>query len=325
VNARLFVASLASLCLIVLGARLARAQDRVIDTREAGKHFDHGVALYGEADYPGALAEFRRAYALAPNSAVLFNIGEAQFQLQDYAGALTSFNRYLVEAPPGAAHRADVEADIEVLRARVGHITIVTVPPGADVAVDDQPAGKTPLDERVLVSVGHRRVTAAFAGGPPITRFVDVAADDDLSVTLQAPPAVVAAQTPAPAPSPTRSPAAPEPRGGVSLQAIGWITTGALAAGAVSTGIMAWKESMDLKSARDAYPTSASTLQQDSDRTRTFSVVADSLTAAAVVAGSVTLVSSLLGRRHRVTETGRATSPVRLQIAPTSIRFAMTF
>ena len=315
-------ASVVSLVAFGLIARGAGAQDRFIDTREAGKHFDHGVVLYGEADYPAALAEFKRAYALAPNSAVLFNIGEAQFQLQDYAGALASFTRYLVEAPPGAAHRADVESDIEVLRTRVGHLTIATVPPGAEVSVDEQPAGKTPLDDRVLVSVGHRKVTATFAGSPPVTRYVDVAADDDISVTLQASAALAPAPAMLAAPSQAPRASAPEEtRSGVSLAAIGWITTGVLAAGAVSTGIVAWKDSVDLRNARDSFPVSAATLQQDSDRTRTFSIVADSLSAAAVVVGSITLASTIFShRRPHTTETAW-----RLQLAPASVRFALTF
>jgi hypothetical protein len=315
------VASFTFIVALGLAARSAPGQERVIDTREAGRHFDHGVVLYGEADYPAALAEFRRAYALAPNSAVLFNIGEAQYQLQDYAGALTTFNRYLVEAPPGAPHRADVENDVEVLRTRVGHLTIATVPVGADVTIDDQPAGRTPLDERVVVSVGHRRVTATFPGSPPVTRYVDVAADDDLSVTLQLPPASAAPQpfvtVPAVAP---KAAVQVDGRSGASLQALGWIATGALAAGAVSTGIVAWKESVDLKNARDSFPVSAATLQQDSDRTRTYSIVADSLTAAAVVLGSVTLVSAILSHRHHSTETA-----LHVLVDPAAVRAAFTF
>jgi hypothetical protein len=317
-----FVASLAVIAALGLAARGAGAQDRIIDTREAGRHFDHGVVLYGEADYPAALAEFRRAYALAPNSAVLFNIGEAQYQLQDYAGALGTFNRYLVEAPPGAAHRADVENDVEVLRTRVGHLTIVTVPTGADVSVDDQPTGKTPLDDRVLVSVGHRKVTAAFPGTPPVVRYVDVAADDDLSVTLQAPAAPVA--PPQSAPTPQTAPRAGGPdesHPGTSLRTVGWIATGALAAGAVGTGILAWKESVDLKNARDSFPVSSATLQQDSDRTRAYSIVADSLTAAAVVIGSVTVASAVLShRRPHSVETA-----LRVFLAPAGVRAAITF
>jgi tetratricopeptide (TPR) repeat protein len=117
-------------------------------------HFDRGVTLYGETDYPGALVEFKRAYALSPNSAVLYNIGEAQYQIQDYASALVTFTRYLVEVPPGGPHRGEVENNVEVLRTRVGHLTIVTVAPGADVSVDDRPAGKTPFDDRCSSASG---------------------------------------------------------------------------------------------------------------------------------------------------------------------------
>jgi Tfp pilus assembly protein PilF len=48
-------------------------------TRDAGKHFQRGVALFNEADYAGALAEFKKAYELAPNPAVLYNIGQTHF------------------------------------------------------------------------------------------------------------------------------------------------------------------------------------------------------------------------------------------------------
>jgi hypothetical protein len=317
-----FLVSLAGVVAFALTARGVGAQERVIDTREAGRHFDHGVVLYGEADYPAALAEFRRAYALAPNSAVLFNIGEAQYQLQDYASALATFNRYLVEAPPGAAHRLDVENNIEVLRTRVGHLTITTVPVGAEVAVDDQPAGKTPLEDRVVVSVGHRKVSATFPNGPPVVRYVEVAADDDLSVTLQAQPSPVTPLAFATVPVTAAHAATPEEvRSGASLQAVGWIATGALAAGAVSVGIVAWKESVDLRNARDSFPVSAATLQQDADRTRVYSIVADSLTAAAVAVGSVTVASAIL--RHRRPHSTE--SAVRVFLAPAAVRAAFTF
>ena len=66
----------------------ARAEDGALASQhDAAKHFERAVVLYGESDYQGALVEFKRAYAIAPNPTVLYNIGEAQFQLQDYAGA----------------------------------------------------------------------------------------------------------------------------------------------------------------------------------------------------------------------------------------------
>src|ERR1043165_5818761 len=63
--------------------------------KEAGKHFQRGVTLYNEADYRAALVEFKRAYEIAPNSAVLYNIGQTYYQLQNYAAALVALGRYL--------------------------------------------------------------------------------------------------------------------------------------------------------------------------------------------------------------------------------------
>ena len=274
--------------------RTAHAQETDESIRDAGRHFQRGVALYGEADYRAALIEFKRAYSIAPNAAVLYNVGETQYQMQDYAGALTTFEHYLDEAPPADAHRTDVEASVPILRARVGHLMIATVPAGADVSVDDQPIGRTPLDRpSLLVSVGRRKVTAAVPGRPAMTRFVDVAAEDNAAVVLQLAPAAEAATVPAPrtgssAPVATRTSA-----GSIPWFALGWSGTGALAAGAVSFGLVALKESNDLKTQRASYPVSAGVLQHDASLVTTYSAVADTLAVAATIAGGVTLLSAL--------------------------------
>jgi len=181
------VGVLAAVSLVTFAATSASAQERGASTRDAAKHFQRGVTLYGEADYRGALVEFKRAYALTPNTAVLYNVGETEFQLQDYAGALTTFERYEAESGSSDPQRAEVENTIEVLRSRVGRVSVTTVPPGADVTVDDRAVGKTPLDKSVLVSVGHRKVTASFVGRTPVVRYVDVAANDNQTVTLEVP------------------------------------------------------------------------------------------------------------------------------------------
>jgi PEGA domain len=290
-------------------------------SRQASKHFQHAVSLYGEADYRAALVEFKRAYTLAPNPSVLYNVGETQYELQDYAGALTTFEHFLAEAAAGDAHRPEVDADLEVLRARVGHVTIVTVPPGADVTVDDQPAGKTPLDRPLLVSIGHRKVVAAIGGRAPITRYVDVAADDNLSITLQlpdAPEAVPGLET-----SSNPVDAVGAPHGNRTWRIVGWSTAGALAAGAVTFGVLAILESRDLATARDAFPASSQTLSHDSQLTTTYSVVADSLAAAAVVVGSVTLLSTWLSSSG-APRTG-SSGATRIMLGPTSLRLQTTF
>jgi hypothetical protein len=317
----LFVSAVCGALLLAPGAS---ADDGPAAVHEAGKHFQRAVSLYGEADYRAALVEFKRAYAGSPHVSVLYNIGETQYQLQDYAAALTTFERYLAESGSTDPHRAEVEADVEVLRARVGHLSVVTIPPGADVTVDDQGAGRTPLDRPLLVSIGHRKVVASVAGRPPVTKYVDVATDDNLSITLQ----LLDATTPAPTRAATPLPAVPpmeEPgpsHAGTTWRVLGWTTTGVLTAGAVTMGLLAQRASSDLVSARNAYPTSAATLSHDASMTSTYSLVADSLAVAAAVIGSITLVSTFAAASpgEHAPERG-----ARVVLGPTSARLDVTF
>jgi tetratricopeptide (TPR) repeat protein len=283
------------LAVATLHARRAIAQNT--DTRrEAARHFQRGVALYSEADYRGALVEFKRTAALIPNPAVLYNIGETEYQLQEYASALTTFERYLKEAGPSESHRAEVEGNVQVLRARVGHVIITTTPAGADIVLDDQPLGKTPLDKPVRVSIGRRKIVAALAGRLAVTRYVEIAADDVVPVSLQLLPASPNSSPVEPAPTPPQVPLAvesPRASSGPALRTVGWVTTGALAAGAATFGVLALRESKNLKDARQAYPTASSDLDHAARVTTTYSILADALAAGAIVVGGITLYSTL--------------------------------
>jgi hypothetical protein len=284
-----------ALALVTLMARRASAEDRDV-RREAARHFQRGVALYGEADYRGALVEFRRTAALIPNPAVLYNIGETEYQLQEYASALTSFERYLNESGSGESHRAEVEGNVKALRSRVGHVIITTLPAGADIVIDDQPIGKTPLDKAVRVSIGRRKIVALLAGRLPITRYVEIAAEDVVPVSLQLLPASMGSSPLQTASTPPQAPSAAETRGGSggsSVRTLGWVATGALAAGAATFGVLALRESNRLNTERQAFPTAGTELARAARVTTTYSILADGLAAGALVVGSITLYSTL--------------------------------
>ena len=127
------------------------------DQKEANTHFQRAVSLYSEADYRAALVEFKRAYEIAPHPSVLYNIGEAYYQLQNYAAALDTFEKFVADG--GTTHKSEVENTIAILKTRVGKVDITTPTPGWDITIDDEPAGKTPLAKPVSVSIGHRKVT----------------------------------------------------------------------------------------------------------------------------------------------------------------------
>src|SRR5439155_2226394 len=111
--------------LVLFGAPLAARADES-PRKEASTHFQRGVDLYNDGDFRGALVEFKKAYTIWPRANVLYDVGQTQFQLMDYAGALNTMNRYLAETGATAAHRAEVESTVEVLRGRVGRGLLTT-------------------------------------------------------------------------------------------------------------------------------------------------------------------------------------------------------
>ena len=284
---------------VVLGAGLMAPSAALAEpegsVREADRHFQRGVALYVEADYRGALVEFERAYTLAPNGIVLFNVGETQYQLRDYAAALATFEHYLVEAPANDSHRTLAEANIKELRTRVGRLRIVTVPAGAEISIDDKVVGQTPFEKAIVVGIGQLSVRATMPGRAPVVRTVDVAAEDDVPLTIEMPEASSAptARSDAPAQLTLTDKPVASAKDTAAWRVAGWFTTGALAAGAITCGAFAVKNSQDLKTARQKFPADPATLNRLSNRVQTLSIVADALTAGEVVIGAVTLFSTL--------------------------------
>jgi tetratricopeptide (TPR) repeat protein len=261
--------------------------------KEAGKHFQRGVALYNETDYRAALVEFRRAYEIAPNAVVLYNIGETQYQLQNYAAALTTLERYLNESGDKASHRDEVEQTIETLRTRVGKVAVTTNVAGCEITVDDELVGKSPLASPVLVSIGRRKVTAMYPGRAPDTRFVEVATGDTVKLALALPdPEAAQAQPLQDAPKPPQK---------SSLPTIGWVATGVLGAGSIVMGVLAYHTSSQLKDEKATFPANGDDLNKKASRVTTYAAIADILGGAAIVTGGLTLAFTITrSRSHEV-------------------------
>jgi hypothetical protein len=154
--------------------------------QEASKHFQHGVELSDDGDWRAAVIEFERAYVIAPNFHVLYDIGQCHYQLHDYPAALDAFRRYLAEGqalvPP--ERRAKVESDIASLKGRVASLRLSASVDGAEVGVDDMVVGTTPIAAPVVVSAGRHKLTASKAGLPALVRYVDIAGEETLDVSL---------------------------------------------------------------------------------------------------------------------------------------------
>jgi hypothetical protein len=153
---------------------------------QARQHFSRGVRLYEEDDFRAALIEFERAYELAPNWAVLYNVGQSHYQLRDYVRALSTLERYVREGGNQIAkdRRAQVEREVEELRGRVARVTVTSNVAGTEIAIDDARVDRTPLRRPVLVGAGRHKVTGSRGGYVAATRIVDIAGGDDVDIAL---------------------------------------------------------------------------------------------------------------------------------------------
>lgn len=257
--------------------------------QEAKQRFDRGFELYEEGEYPLALIEFNRAYELVPNYRVLYNIGQVCIQLGRYANARRALDEYLKQGGDSLApeRRAAVSKDLEMLSHRTAFLTIASNVEGAEVLVDDVLVGKTPLGPALLVDAGVHRVTLRRPGYLPRTSSVTLAGGEEqaLSVALQ--------------PQPEEKTIVVREREviedtGKTWMIAGWITTGALAAGAVVTGIMGSSEADELEQLRRGLAADyggelPNRLNDASSNAKTLFLASDVLTGAALIVGGLSL------------------------------------
>jgi len=258
---------------------------------QARTHFERAVKLYGEDDFRAALIEFNRAYELAPNWSVLYNIGQSYYQLRDYPNAVGTLEKYVAQGgkaiPPD--RRAQVDREIVELQGRVAHVTLHVSSPGAEVTLDDVPVGTSPITTATLVGAGRHTFRAEKVGFPPETKIVDVAGGDNLTVTL-----TFAAPTPG-AVVPTTPVVAPPPAKPNYTPAIATLVVGGvgLAVGAVFGGLaIGNKSSLQGECKGTACPPSASGDVDSFNRNTTASTVGFAVGGAVVVAGVVLLVTA---------------------------------
>ncbi|HEY6558122.1 MAG TPA: PEGA domain-containing protein [Polyangiaceae bacterium] len=272
---------------------------------EARERFDRAVKMYDEGNYDAALVEFQRAAALRPSFKLFYNMGQVRVALNDPAAALEAYRQYLAQGSDKvpAARRAQVQEEMKRLEQRVARLSVETDVPGAEVAIDDVSIGKTPLPAPVLVNSGSRRVQVRHPNYLPQSRVLSLAGGVQERATFRLAEAAPSA-APVPAASPASrsdgTPATPpvtlENRGSSAVW-IGWVVSGALAAGAAVTGVMALSENSDLEKRRDQFVKSRDDFDSDAKRVRTLAIVSDGLGMAALAAGGVTLWLTLKSDR----------------------------
>lgn len=279
---------------------------------EASQHFTKGVQLFKEWSFEAALAEFRRAYQLAPSYRVLYNIAQVNYELHAYVEALKGFRQYLSEGGSEIPkdRQTQVEAEIRKLEGRVGYLEVTSNVAGAQVSVDEVPVGTLPLRSPILVNPGVRRVSASKSGYAMTARNVTIAGGDHAQVQLDlneiTQVRVVEVKTT------VRAPDRPRTAMWISLAA-----TGALGATSGIFALMAHSAKQDFESQLETYPASKEQIDDARSKASLYGGLADGFAVGAIVAGGATLFFALTHPSSSSSSAASAPSPKRVAFAPT--------
>ncbi len=284
--------------LVFASAAFAQGQPRTQKQKieEGTPHFQIGVELYDENDFANALIEFKRAYEIAQDYHVLFNVSQTYYQMQNYAGALDAFQRYLVEGGANLARdrRAYVEKEIQRLKGRVAQVRVTVNVPGADILVDDEKVATSPLDHPLTVSAGKRKITAQVPGKTPASQTIEIAGGDSTAITLQIEQTTNTTNT-TNTNTTTIMPVAPvETRRRIPWAA--WGVAGGLFVVWAATGVTALAFSGTASSKLNTYGSSASDIKNAENLAGAFALVSDISLGCTIAAVGVATVMTLLAK-----------------------------
>lgn len=254
---------------------------------EAAQAYEAGVVHFKAKRYADAIAEFNKAYRIAPNPVLVFNMARAFEELKEYDSAVEFYQRYL-DMQPEATDRAAVEDAIRTLELlskrekapEVGQIVVQSTPDGALVFVDGRQVGRTPL--KTEVTAGAHFVSIEKEGFSRATKELNIAGGAEIKHSATLVPLAVAT---------------PAVQGESNLG--GWLMVGigsAMVIGGGIMGVLALDQETQLEKIesgeRDATRAEFNDIQ---DTGRLYAYLADGLMlggAAAALTGGIVLLTS---------------------------------
>ncbi len=164
----------------------APKQAQTAEQKQADRHFKSGVALFTEGKFGEALAEFERAYEIAPHPLVLYNIAGCHRELSRYGEAVKFYKRFLDEGKGKVPKErlATAQTELDGILARIARIT-VAAPDGAQLTVDGADIGTMPIEMPLMVAPGEHKIVVRSQGMRDAERTVRVASGDVIDVAMK--------------------------------------------------------------------------------------------------------------------------------------------
>ena len=155
-------------------------------TGDAKEAYDSAKLLYGAGDYAGASLKYKVAYDASHDPRLLWNMAAAEKSLRRYAKALPLVRQYLIDGDAilSPEDKAEARELIDVMEPLTAKLAIAVSEPGAEVSIDDEPQGQSPL-RSVLVEIGTRKIRVRKPGFEDIAKDVVVAGAGEVTVEMK--------------------------------------------------------------------------------------------------------------------------------------------
>ena len=129
-------------------------------TGMAKAEYEAGRILYADKDFGNAIVKFQHAFELSNDPRLLWNVAVCQKNLRRYAKMLETIRRYRKEAAAMLtdADRNNAAEIIKTVETFVSALKLRANEDGAEVFVDDEKVGTTPIAEPIFVDVGNRKI-----------------------------------------------------------------------------------------------------------------------------------------------------------------------
>jgi PEGA domain len=155
----------------------------------AKQAYESAKLLATNRDFAGALAEFKHAYSLSKDPRLLFNMAICEKELHHYARMRLLLEQYLREGAKVATLESLTAAQdaLTATKALVAEVALQVNETGAEVIIDDEPVGTTPLARPVLIDLGTHQVTVKKTGFEPVEDTLETAGGtaSTLSISLK--------------------------------------------------------------------------------------------------------------------------------------------
>ncbi|UQA56078.1 PEGA domain-containing protein [Polyangium aurulentum] len=200
--------------------------------KDATKLLEDGKKAAKAGQWEKAREAFAAAYAQKPDPAIAGQLGLAELKASKPREAAEHLSIFLRDAPGASAdEKQAAQKGLDDAKARLGTLFITVNVAGADVSVNGQAAGKTPLPGPVFLDPGSREIEVKKEGFEPAKELLVVAPGTETEMEVALAPVAAAAEPekpPEPKKEPEPPPAPPRPKwqtygmiGGAGLTALG--------------------------------------------------------------------------------------------------------